>query len=63
MVNKGGNSEIIGLKSYLKDIKLHLRRVYEMVGIDVQENREVASDVRYFTNQMGCHDSRIDDNE
>ena len=63
MVNKGGNSEIVGLKSILDDIKLHLRRVYEMVGVNVQENREVASDVRYIANQMGSNDSRIDDNE
>ena len=63
MVDKGGDSEIVGLKSSLEDIKLHLCRVYEMVGIGVQENREVSSDIIYIANQIGFHDSRIDDNE
>ena len=33
-----------------------------MVGVGVQENRDDASDIRYIANQIGCHDSRIDDN-
>ena len=63
MASKGGNSDIADLKSSLKDVKLHLRRFYEMVGIGVQENREVAYDVRYIANQMGFRESKIDVNE
>ena len=63
MASKGGNQQIVEHKSSLQDIKLHLRRVYEMVGVNVQENRDVASNVRYIANQIGCHESRIDDNE
>ena len=63
MENKYGNPDIVELKSILKYIKFHLRRVYEMVGVGVQENMDVASDVRSIANEMGCHESRIDDNE
>ena len=63
MASKGGNSKIIDLKASVKDIKLYLRRIYEMVGVVVQENREVESNVRYIANQMGCHESKIDDNK
>ena len=34
-----------------------------MVGVGVQENIEVVSNVRFIANQMGCHESRIDNNE
>ena len=50
-----------GLKFGLEDIKLHLHRVFEVVGAGVKDNREVESDIQYITNQIGCHDSRIDD--
>ena len=29
----------------------------------IKDNRETASDVRYMSNQIGCHDSRIDDHD
>ena len=29
----------------------------------MKENREMASDIQYLTNQIGCHDSIIDDQE
>ena len=47
----------------LEDIKLHLHGVYEMVGVGVQENIVAASNIRYISNQIGCHNSKIDDNE
>ena len=28
----------------------------------IKDNIEMASDVRYMSNQIGCHDSRIDEN-
>ena len=61
MENKGGNSKTVSLKYSLEDIKIHLHRVYEMVGVGFQENRDIASDIRYKSNQISFHDSRIGD--
>ena len=36
--------------------------IYKMVGTSVDENMAVATDARYIANQLGCHESRIDDN-
>ena len=47
----------------MSDIKIYLRWIYEMVCTGVKENRVVAADVMYLENQMGCHKSRIDDND
>ena len=63
MEKKEADTDVVCLKSGLDDIKLHLRRVYEVVGVGVKENREMASYIRYISNQIGCHDSRIDDHE
>ena len=46
----------------MKDIKLHVCWIYELVSIGVKENRIATSDVKYLANEMGCHESRIDDN-
>ena len=63
MANNLGNLDIIEIESTMEDIKIHLRRVYEIVGIGVKENRVVASDVRFLANQMGYHESKIDNND
>ena len=63
MENNPRNSNINEIKSTLTDIKIHLCRVYEMVCTGVKENKILASDVKYLSNQMGFHESRIDDND
>ena len=63
MENNEENTDINEIKSTLKDIKIHLHWVYEMVCTGVKENRVITSDVKYMANQMGCHESRIDDND
>ena len=63
MENNQGNSSIYDIKSTLADIKIHLRWIYEMVFTDVKERRFAAADVKYLANQMGCHESKIDDND
>ena len=63
MAKKDRDTEIASLKSSLEDIKLYMRLVYEMVGVGVQENKDTTSDIRYISNQINCHDSRIDNHE
>ena len=63
MENKPENSDIKEIKSTLIDIKTHLHRVYKMVCTGVKENNILASDVKYLSNQMGFHESRINDND
>ena len=47
----------------LQDIKQHMRWQYEMMSTSVKEGSVIAEDVKYLANQMGCRDSRIDDND
>ena len=63
MENNGGNASINDIQSTLKDVKLHLRWIYDLVSTGVKESRVAASDVKYFASQMGCHESRIDNND
>ena len=51
------------LKYGQDDIKRHLCRLSDIVVVGIKDNREIASDVRYMSNQIGCHDSHIDDHD
>ena len=37
--------------------------IYELLSTGVKESRVAMSDVKYLANEMGCHESRIDDND
>ena len=63
MENNDGNAGLNEIQSTLKDVKLHLRWIYELLSTGVNKIRVVAMDVKYLANQMGCHESRIDDND
>ena len=63
MENNQGNAKINDIKSTMSDIKIHLRQIYELVCTGVKESKVAPSDVKYLANQMGCHESRIDDND
>ena len=59
-----------GESSGITDIKNNLRRLYEMLSINVMDNKEMAREVKsmgetvsYTSLQISNHDSRIDDNE
>ena len=47
----------------MQNIKQHMRWLYELLSTGVKEGRVAAADVKYLANQMGCHESRIDDND
>ena len=56
------------LKARKYHLKKHLRRFFDNVAVGVKDNRTMAvdvkfmvSDIRYLCNQIGCHDSHIDD--
>ena len=40
-----------------------MRWIYELLSTGVKESKVAATDVKYLANQMGCHESRIDDND
>ena len=63
MENNQGNVEINDIKSTILNIKIHLRQIYELVCTGVKESKVATSDVKYLANQMGCHKSKIDDND
>ena len=63
MAKKDRDANATSLKSGLEEIKLHLRKVYKVVGVGVKENMEMASDIRFISNQIGCHNSKIDDHK
>ena len=48
------------MKNRIKHFTVHLRRTFELVGKGVQVNNEATFDVRYISNHISCHDSRID---
>ena len=58
-----GNVSLNDIQSTLKDVKLHLHCIYELMSTGVKESRVATSDVKYLANQMGCHESIIDDND
>ena len=63
MAKKDIEEGISNLKSDQDDIKRHLRIVPTFVAVGIKDNLKLASDIRYITNQIGCHDSRIDDHD
>jgi len=63
MAQHGGNSDMM-------DIKKNLRRLYELLSMNVMDNRattqvikQMEDTVSYTSNQVSNHDARIDDNE
>ena len=63
MVKKDIEEGIVSLKSGQDNIKRHLCRVADFIAVSVKDNREMAYDIIYITNQIGCHDSWIKDHE
>ena len=62
--------ERTGENEGLADLKVNIRRLYEMVAIGIMDNRETAKEVKnlvdvvgYTSYQISNHDARIDDNE
>ena len=51
------------IQSTLQDNKQHMHWLYELMRTCVKEGRVGSTDVKYLANQMGCHESRIDDND
>ena len=54
----------------LTDLKVNIRRLYEMVAIGIMDNRETAKEIKnlvdvvgYTSYQISNHDAKIDDNE
>ena len=54
----------------LVDLKVNIRRLYEMVAIEIMDNRETAKEIKnlvdvvgYTSYQISNLDARIDDNE
>ena len=45
------------------DIKMHLRRAYQVVAVNRKENMDMNSYIWYISNKIGFHESRIDDHE
>ena len=52
------------------EVKNNLRSLYEMIAIDIMDNKEIAQEVKsigevvsYTSLQINNHDARIDDNE
>ena len=50
MENNSGNASLNDIQSTLKDVKLHLCWIYELVSTGVKESRVAASDVKYLVN-------------
>ena len=46
----------------LTDLQIGMKWVYNMVGTRVNSKRNITNDVRYISNQLDCHASRIADN-
>ena len=63
MAKKDIEEGISSLKFGQDDIKWHLHRVLDFVAVGVKDNLEMDYDIRYITNQIGCHDSRIEDHD
>ena len=61
MVKDGSVVGISSLKFVIEDLKLHLCKVFDVIGLGEKENRETVADIWYIFNQIGCQDSRIDD--
>ena len=62
--------ERTGENEGLADLKVNIRRLYEMEAIGIMVNRETAKEVKnlvdvvgYTSYQISNHDARIDDNE
>ena len=62
--------ECTGDNEGLTDLKVNIRRLYEMVSIRIMDNRETDKEVKnlvdvvgYTSYQNGNHDAKIDDNE
>ena len=51
------------MKSGIEDLKLNLRKVFDVVGLVLKENREIIAYIWYISNQIGCQESRIEDLE
>ena len=70
MANKDTGSRYSSLKPGQDDLKKHLCRLSDFVTVGVEDNINMASDVkhlvsdiRFLSNHIGFHDSRINDND
>ena len=52
------------------DIKKHLHKLFDFVVVGIKDNITIAiyvkfmvSDTKYMSNQIGCHNSRIDNHD
>ena len=61
--NNGENEGISEKQSTLKDINVHMRWTYELVSIGVKEINIAVTNVNYLLNEMGYHESIINDND
>ena len=63
MANNNGDEIIKDIQGTLHNIKIHMRRLYELMGKGVDEGRVAAADIRNLAKHMGSHDSWIEDND
>ena len=56
------SKDIEEIKASLSDMQSGMCWIYKIVGIGVNEKREVATDARHISNKLGFHESNIDDN-
>ena len=63
MAKKDMEEGVSSIKYRHDDIKKHLHKILDIVVVGVKDNIEMDSNVRYMSNQIGCHDSRIDDHD
>ena len=61
MENNGSEVTLNEKQLYLKDIKQHLRRLYDIMNRGVTEGSSTAKEVNWMARQMGNHDTRIED--
>ena len=50
------------LQASLRDIKQHIRWLYEIMNREVTEGSSIAEEVKWMARQMGNHDAWIEDN-
>ena len=51
------------IKYCIEELKLHMHKVFGIEGMGVKEKKETYVDIWYISNQIDCHDSRIDNLE
>ena len=61
MAKEGWAAGFSNINFGIEDLKLHLRRVFDVIGVEMKENKETVEDIWYISDQVSCQESRIND--